>query len=255
MPDRQQQLTNLLYDLLPPDGSAVGNTTLLSRLQAAGQPHGLTVDEAEYYSLRDALVASGKAVKGRGRGGSTARTLSLASVESPTSLPAAEPRPEFTLAIQEVPPELPFDDKPAAPRKQTPKPTPSVPGDPQVLSYRHPDRRVNNPEVGLVSEQTDPETPKTTWAYDPHLDPDLRFDPSGAKVERLIDDALAAGVSDPEAMKAALEELKRMGSPHLQWAGKAERTNFQVDTVSLHVHERIDPMSILAELCRAYCWY
>jgi adenine-specific DNA-methyltransferase len=33
--------------------------------------------------------------------------------------------------------------------------------------------------------------------------------------------------------------------PSLQWAGKAERTNFEVPTVSLHVHERIDPRSIL----------
>lgn len=33
--------------------------------------------------------------------------------------------------------------------------------------------------------------------------------------------------------------------PTLQWAGKAERTSFEVPTVSLHVHERIDPRSIL----------
>jgi adenine-specific DNA-methyltransferase len=63
-------------------------------------------------------------------------------------------------------------------------------------------------------------------------------------VERLIDDALASG--DPQQMADALRELKRLGEPYLQWAGKAERTSFEVDTVSLHVHERIDPMSILA---------
>jgi adenine-specific DNA-methyltransferase len=33
--------------------------------------------------------------------------------------------------------------------------------------------------------------------------------------------------------------------PQLQWAGKAEHTSFEVDTVSLHVHERIDPMTII----------
>lgn len=33
--------------------------------------------------------------------------------------------------------------------------------------------------------------------------------------------------------------------PQLQWSGKAERTSFEVPTVSLHVHERIDPRSIL----------
>lgn len=33
--------------------------------------------------------------------------------------------------------------------------------------------------------------------------------------------------------------------PQLQWAGKAEHTSFDVETVSLHVHERIDPKTIL----------
>ncbi|NYG34549.1 site-specific DNA-methyltransferase [Sphaerotilus montanus] len=113
-----------------------------------------------------------------------------------------------------------------------------------MLSYRHSDRRKNNPEVGLVNEDTDPEQPKKVWAYDPHLDPVLNFDSGRAELETLIDDALASG--DQAVMRAALEELKRRGSPYLQWTGKAERTSFEVDTVSLHVHERIDPMSILS---------
>jgi adenine-specific DNA-methyltransferase len=33
--------------------------------------------------------------------------------------------------------------------------------------------------------------------------------------------------------------------PSLQWAGKAERTSFEIATLSLHVHERIDPRSII----------
>ncbi len=33
--------------------------------------------------------------------------------------------------------------------------------------------------------------------------------------------------------------------PLLQWAGKAEHTSFEVPTVSLHVHERIDPKTII----------
>ncbi|MGN8199868.1 site-specific DNA-methyltransferase [Salinisphaera sp. RV14] len=49
-------------------------------------------------------------------------------------------------------------------------------------------------------------------------------------------------------MAAALEQLKRMQAAYLNWAGKAERTSFEVDTVSLHVHERIDPATILAGL-------
>ena len=33
--------------------------------------------------------------------------------------------------------------------------------------------------------------------------------------------------------------------PALVWAGKAEHTSFEIPTVSLHVHERIDPRTII----------
>ena len=38
--------------------------------------------------------------------------------------------------------------------------------------------------------------------------------------------------------------------PQLQWAGKAERTSFEVPIVSLHVHERIDPHAIVETVKR-----
>ncbi|MGR3914542.1 MAG: site-specific DNA-methyltransferase [Gammaproteobacteria bacterium] len=38
--------------------------------------------------------------------------------------------------------------------------------------------------------------------------------------------------------------------PQLQWAGKAEGVSFEVRTVSLHVHERIDPRSIIEQVRR-----
>ena len=119
----------------------------------------------------------------------------------------------------------------------------------QIIAYRHPDKRVNNPEVGMVSPATDPESGKKKWAFDPHLDPSLSFDPLRGKIEALIDQAIASG--DPDSMHAALLELKHLQSPYLNWAGKAERTNFEVDTVSLHVHERIDPASILSAVRKA----
>jgi len=74
-----------------------------------------------------------------------------------------------------------------------------------IESYEHKDKqRVNNPPVGLVTPDTDPDAgTKKTYAYDPHLD------------------------------------------PQLQWAGKAEHTSFKVPTVSLHVHERIEPRTII----------
>ena len=36
--------------------------------------------------------------------------------------------------------------------------------------------------------------------------------------------------------------------PQLSWAGKAEHTSFEVPTISLHVHERIDPRTIIRAL-------
>jgi adenine-specific DNA-methyltransferase len=36
--------------------------------------------------------------------------------------------------------------------------------------------------------------------------------------------------------------------PELQWTGKAEGTSFEVDTVSLHVHERVDPLTIVERI-------
>ncbi len=115
-----------------------------------------------------------------------------------------------------------------------------------IISYRHGETRKNNPEVGMVNDANDPAQPKTEWAHNPHLAPELQFDSSRAAVEQLIDAALASG--DAAVMREALAELKRMQSPFLNWAGKAERTSFAVDTVSLHVHERIDPLSILSAL-------
>jgi adenine-specific DNA-methyltransferase len=40
--------------------------------------------------------------------------------------------------------------------------------------------------------------------------------------------------------------------PQLTWAGKAEHTSFEVPTVSLHVHERIDPISIIDAVRRTH---
>lgn len=46
-----------------------------------------------------------------------------------------------------------------------------------IESYKHRDKqRVNNPPVGLVTPDTDPDAgQKRTYAYDPHLDPQLQW--------------------------------------------------------------------------------
>ena len=50
--------------------------------------------------------------------------------------------------------------------------------------------------------------------------------------------------TDKDASKKTYEYDPHL-DPQLQWAGKAEHTSFEVPTVSLHVHERIDPRTII----------
>ena len=78
-----------------------------------------------------------------------------------------------------------------------------------IKNYIHSDKkRLNNPPVGLVTPDTDKDAGKKSYAFDPHLD------------------------------------------PQLHWAGKAERTSFEIPLVSLHVHERIDPHAIVEAVKR-----
>jgi adenine-specific DNA-methyltransferase len=222
---------------LPKDGSSIGNQTL--REAIAGRLGVKQVDEEDYFEARDALIDAGKVAKGKGRGGSVAKILdedagfSLEAQAVPEDAKQTKPR-QTGLGLH-------AKKKPGEPVKAARKGE-----DAKVIAYRHKDTRKNNPDVGLVSPETDPEAPKTVWKYDPHLDPELQFDSARAQAETLIDDALASG--DADAMREALLQLKRMAAPHLNWAGKAERTSFEVDTVSLHVHERIDPATILAAI-------
>lgn len=113
---------------------------------------------------------------------------------------------------------------------------------PEIEQYEHTDKeRANNPPAGLVT--TEPEEPAKKYTYDPHIDPALQFDSQRSQVEKIIDNGLAA--QTVEEARAALGELKRRQEPYLNWAGKAEHTSFEVSTVSLHVHERIDPRTII----------
>ena len=134
--------------------------------------------------------------------------------------------------------------------KKTPKQAVTKPMSKRsIRHYDYPDKRPNNPPVGLVTPETDPPVPtKQTYAYDPHLDPALQFDSAGAEIERILEEGLAA--EDLDAAKEALQELRRRREPYLAWAGKAERTSFEVDTVSLHVHERIDPKTLIEARAR-----
>lgn len=245
--DKLRKIRELMLALVPADGSPIGNTTLRRELEARLAADGMSLSEEDYWQAHSALVAQGLLVKGQGRGGSV-RLPSQALKDPAGGMEHAS----FTLAAEE-PSAQDASDQPGKQTKSRNTQAASrqkTGGDEaQILSYRHSDKRVNNPEVGMVTPRTDPDAGKTRWAYDPHLDPALQFDPQRSRIEKLIDDALASG--DTAQMKAALEELKRLQSPYLNWAGKAERTSFEVDTVSLHVHERIDPASILSAVRKA----
>jgi hypothetical protein len=65
----EDDLGDLLLEVLPPDGSTMGNGSAREALsRAAERPIG----EEEYAAVRDKAVALGLVVKGRGRGGSIA---------------------------------------------------------------------------------------------------------------------------------------------------------------------------------------
>ena len=232
MPD---SLTDLILSLTPEDGSSIGNGAMMALLRE--HVPGLTDDD--YAAARDALVDDGLLARGRGRGGSITRVVGYAKDEDEEE---ASDEDGFELTATD---ERALRQRAATARK---KAAPRRGGPVPVLSYRHGEKRVNNPEVGMVHAVTDPDGEKTTWAYDPHLDPVLHFDSARAGIERLIDDAL--GSDDAERMRDALQELKRLQAPYLNWTGKAERTSFEVDTVSLHVHERVDPATILANAAK-----
>jgi adenine-specific DNA-methyltransferase len=251
-------LATLLLSLVPPDGSSIGNTALRREIEASLKITGQTCTEDDYWKVQSALIAQGMLVKGQGRGGSVRRAAASTSADQVGDL--ADGADGFALQTQAAPPSVALTDqakntssgvKAIVPTTPKPRSAAAVAKDQaaQIIAYRHADRRVNNPEVGMVTPATDPESGKNRWAYDPHLDPALQFDPQRARIEALIDDALASeSASD---MREALQELKRLQSPYLNWAGKAERTSFDIDTVSLHVHERIDPASILSAVRKA----
>ena len=235
-------LTDLILSLIPEDGSSIGNGAMMALLRE--RVPGLTDDD--YATARDALVDDGFLTRGRGRGGSIMRVVDADEDEDDGEDAWDEDADDEEDGFELTPTDEPAPRQRTASRgkKTTRKPN----GPTQVLSYRHGETRVNNPEVGMVHAGTDPDGEKTVWAYDPHLDPVLNFDSARAGIERLIDDALAS--DDPERMKDALQELKRLQAPYLNWTGKAERTSVEVDTVSLHVHERVDPATILANAAK-----
>ena len=116
----------------------------------------------------------------------------------------------------------------------------------EVQDYRHDTAtRKNNPPAGIAAQGKIQETPKQEYAYNPHLPPNLRFDPNGDadRLPELLQIAQQRPLNADEAK--TLADALRHHSPWLEWAGKQETKSFAVDPVALHIHERVSAKAIL----------
>ena len=139
-------------------------------------------------------------------------------------------------------------------------------------TYRHPESDLAlRPEVG-TQPQFRKKKPPATYRYDSSLAPSLDWDGENSVREQgewliaCIDEASRLpppfGFDRPSEFRGAdgkvlascrglhdaVEQLKRLGRPFLNWAGKAERLSFEVPTLPLFVHERLSTMAIVETL-------
>jgi adenine-specific DNA-methyltransferase len=139
-------------------------------------------------------------------------------------------------------------------------------------TYRYPESDMAlRPEVG-TQPQFRKRKPPVTYRYDSSLSPSLEWDGKNSVRElgewllACIEDAAKllspyefaepsvfrdeAGhrVAECRGLRDAVDQLKRLGRPFLNWAGKAERLSFDVPTLPLFVHERLSTMAIVETL-------
>jgi adenine-specific DNA-methyltransferase len=138
--------------------------------------------------------------------------------------------------------------------------------------YTHPDQTVlMRPEVGTQANFRKKKAP-VTYRYDSSLSPALEWDGGNAARELgewLLDVIRQAAALPPphtftspleftgadgrvratvRSLEDAVDQLKRLSVPFLNWAGKAERLSFDVPTLPLFVHERLSTKAIVETL-------
>ncbi|MGB2713042.1 MAG: site-specific DNA-methyltransferase [Vicinamibacterales bacterium] len=138
--------------------------------------------------------------------------------------------------------------------------------------YTHPDQTLlMRPEVGTQA-QFRKKKPPQTYRYDSSLSPGLDWD--GGNATRELGEWLLSVIERAAALQAphvlaspadfkssdgrvvvsvrslqeAVDRLKRLGRPFLNWTGKAERLSFDVPTLPLFVHERLSTKAIVETL-------
>lgn len=142
----------------------------------------------------------------------------------------------------------------------------------QADAYLHREAQLAmRPEVGTQA-QFRKRKPPVTYRYDSSLAPELNWD--GQNPAREVGEWLLAIIEEaaklppphvfPEprvyigaegkvlcrvtGLQDAVDQLKRLSRPFLNWAGKAERLSFDVPTLPLFVHERLSTKAIIETL-------
>lgn len=141
----------------------------------------------------------------------------------------------------------------------------------EAKTYRHAEADSPlRPDVGTQAQFRKKKPPKT-YRYDSSLSPSLDWD--GQNPTRELGEWLIAMIEKAVALPAphtfdkpqefknscgviatvrglydAVEQLKRLQKPFLNWTGKAERLSFDVPTLPLFVHERLSTKAIIETL-------
>lgn len=243
MSQHDASLHDLILQLLPKDGSSIGNIKLQQQLSEAAA---FSFSEEDYWRVRDALIADGVLGKGQGRGGSV--FLSQPSASKPSSLA------DQVLAKHRPQPEAP----------QTPIDA-AVGADP-YSTYQYDTKATSRPDVG-VQEQFNARKPPKQYRYDSSLAPELCWDENAERdfaewLLNLVAEAAEKGEANVfteeqvwkgngerfNSLSQCVARLKSLTQPFLKWAGKAERQQISVPTVPLFVHERHSTQNILKTL-------
>ncbi|WP_220495113.1 hypothetical protein [Paracoccus sp. MC1854] len=219
-------LRDHILALVPQNGSTISNQALITGIRN----HLPDLEEEDYHAARDAMVAEGLLVKGKGRG----RSVSLANGKAVPTAAQVKAKP--------------------------------MPAGNGAAVYAHADEAVLRPDVGVEAQFSHRKPPKT-YRYDSSLSPELSWDENGERpfaewLLNLVADASekseAMVFAEPQVWKGTEERftslsqcaarLRSLTKPFLNWAGKAERQQITLPTLPLFVHERHSTQAILETL-------
>ncbi|WP_027181996.1 site-specific DNA-methyltransferase [Oleidesulfovibrio alaskensis] len=133
--------------------------------------------------------------------------------------------------------------------------------------YKHSETMSMRPDVGTQTQFRKKRGPKT-YLYDSSLAPSMNWDEGSARgygewLIQCIEDAAREenlAFDSPREFKRgcdiirvyglrdAVQLLKGISKPFLEWTGKAERLSFDVPTLPLFVHERLSTKAIIETL-------